>query len=72
MGATSVSLDGKPLRLNYVGYAQVNAYMPQSVSNGNHSLSVKVGASTQSQQVTVVDQNLALFQLFPTRYGPPG
>jgi uncharacterized protein (TIGR03437 family) len=72
MGATSVSLDGKPLRLNYVGYAQVNAYMPQSVSNGNHSLSVKVGASTQSQQVTVVDQNLALFQFVPDPIRAPG
>jgi uncharacterized protein (TIGR03437 family) len=73
MGATSVLLDGKPLRVNYVGYGQINAYMPQSVSNGTHSLSVKVGAaSTANQQVTVADQNLGLFQFVPDPVKAPG
>jgi uncharacterized protein (TIGR03437 family) len=73
MGNTSVLLDGKPLRLNYVGYGQINAYMPQSVSNGTHSLSVKVGAaSTANQQIAVADQNLALFQFVPDPIRAPG
>ena len=72
MGNTSVLLDGKPLRLNYVGYGQINAYMPQNINTGSHVLSVKIGASTQTQQVTVVAQNLALFQFIPDPVRAPG
>lgn len=73
MGNTSAQLDGNPLRLNYVSPGQINAYMPQGVSNGTHSLSVKVGAaSTANQQITVADQNLALFQFVPDPVRAPG
>ena len=66
MGNTSASLDGRLLRLNYVSYGQINAYMPQNIGTGAHLLSVKVGTlSTATQQITVVDQNPALFQFVP-------
>jgi len=73
MGNTSASLDGRLLRLNYVSPGQINAYMPQNIGTGTHSLSVKVGTSTTlSQQVTVVDQNLALFTFIPDPVRAPG
>ena len=73
MGNTSASLDGRLLRLNYVSPGQINAYMPQNIGTGTHSLSVNVGTTTTlSQQVTVVDQNPALFTFIPDPVRAPG
>jgi uncharacterized protein (TIGR03437 family) len=69
LGNTSVQLDGQPLRLYFVGANQVNAALPQSVARGPHTVTVKKGAvvpyEVLSEQITIVDQNIAAFTWVP-------
>jgi len=73
LGNTQVYLDGhiaKTVQLLFVGYNQVNASLPRNLSNGTHTISVKNGSMTASQNFTIVDQSLASFMWSPDPTNP--
>ena len=66
LGKTQVLFDGKPVRLDFAQYGQVNARIPSGAALGQHQIRVVVNGNTvATTQVTVVAQAEAIFLWHP-------